>query len=189
MLNSRLPKKSTSKSNVFPERWFDPTFAIFCDFHEFFQGFPQLLVFFSRLTFLFTNLNFCFQLLSASPPSPRSPLSQEILVSVLSSNFYLSQQRWSSSLSQASKPTKLGWTAGRQRAGLSLALSQFRSKILTFKFLDNFQQFWRFRTFLGFLESIHEFFKYFFTERRIHRKNHQVNKEDLKTKVILSRKF
>ena len=104
-------------------------FATFTSFSKVFHNF------FSRLTFLFTNLNFCFQLLSASPPSPGTPLSQEILVSVLSSNFYLSQQRWSSSLSQASKPTKLGWTAGRQRAGLSLAISQFRSKQqMNFKF-------------------------------------------------------
>ena len=86
MLNSRLPKnyysiESTSKSNVFPERWFDPTFAIFRDFHEFFQGFSQLL--FSTNFFVY-KFEFSFQLVSASPRSPGSPLSQDILVSVLS---------------------------------------------------------------------------------------------------------
>ena len=114
MLNSRLPKKSTSKSNVFPERRFDPTFAIFRDFHEFFQGFSQLL--FSTNFFVY-KFEFSFQLVSASPRSPGSPLSQDILVSVLSfSGQSRAQQHLflSKSLSPASKATKLGWTSAGQ---------------------------------------------------------------------------
>ena len=43
MWNSRFYRKNChsidSKSNVLPERWFDPTSAIFRDFHEFFSEF------------------------------------------------------------------------------------------------------------------------------------------------------